>query len=723
MKLKHKIPILTILLLLISTILLLIGSNRVISPVVIEGQQNIALGKIGVQIHKIERLIRNGKKQLESIEDNPLVKEMNWATAQTYLEHQLENSDFQKLGIVYLDKTYHITSSEGMRDISERDYVQDLFRGHGTVSDPLYSISDGAYQIVLGQPIIIEGEVKGALIGTILIADFEEKIYGIRVGEDGHGFLINEMGKVLLHPKIEVLPYDNLFTYLGESPIEQENGHYQFRSNENGELQYAFYERVEGTTWYVIATISESELYQPINELRKEMSIVFLGGILLIGIGVIVITRQFLKPMQRLLEAMKKVEVGDYTTQVLIEKDDEIGALANQFNLTIEAISSRDEELQALNEELLASFEEINDINDRLVEAHQEISKRLQHQKLINQLGETLYGINDLETLFEMILLHTQEIMNANRCIIHLYNDQEKMFIARAYMGYEGEQNHLNFHSQEGTFKWILENKKELIIKEVLRDERFVSKSPINEIYQMLLQVPILNETNEVIGTMGYSGNSLNLEHVSFVKQLTKMISIALQNSQLVSQIESTYINVIIALVKAIELKDSYTRGHSERVMEYSLALGEKLNLSKEEMEILRYGSILHDIGKLAVPDEVLTKDGKLTYDEYEMIKEHPERGEDFIVNLKFLEGARMIIRNHHERIDGTGYPDQLNAGDLSVLIRIVTIADAYDAMTSQRSYRPAMTKKEATQELKKNSGSQFDETLVRIFTDIIEVY
>ena len=169
-----------------------------------------------------------------------------------------------------------------------------------------------------------------------------------------------------------------------------------------------------------------------------------------------------------------------------------------------------------------------------------------------------------------------------------------------------------------------------------------------------------------------------------------------------------------------MELKDTYTRGHSERVMEYSLMLGKKINLSDRELEILKHGSILHDIGKLGIPDNVLLKANKLDDEEYNLIKKHPEKGETFISNLEFLQYCLPIIRNHHERLDGSGYPDGLKGDEIPQLVKIVTIADSYDAMTTQRAYKEPFNKKEAINELIRCKESQFDPYLVDKFIELI---
>ncbi len=179
----------------------------------------------------------------------------------------------------------------------------------------------------------------------------------------------------------------------------------------------------------------------------------------------------------------------------------------------------------------------------------------------------------------------------------------------------------------------------------------------------------------------------------------------------------SSYFETVRALANAIDEKDSYTGGHCERVMAYSMTIATELGLTQQELEDLRFGSILHDIGKIGISESILNKDGKLTPEEYEEIKKHPEKGNYILKDLNFLNNCRRIINEHHERIDGKGYPKGLSGEEIYYMARIVCVADAYDAMTSSRPYREnALSKEEAMEELLRNKGNQFDETVVDAF-------
>lgn len=185
-------------------------------------------------------------------------------------------------------------------------------------------------------------------------------------------------------------------------------------------------------------------------------------------------------------------------------------------------------------------------------------------------------------------------------------------------------------------------------------------------------------------------------------------------------ELEDANINTILTLAKAVDARDSYTMGHSERVMRYAVKLGERLNLPYDTIKRIEESALLHDIGKIAIPDALLNKPGKLTEEEYNIIKSHPVKGYDILKPIIHFEEIRKIIRHHHERIDGYGYPDGLAGAEIPMESRILAVADAFDAMTSDRAYRKALTVDKALEELKRVKGSQLDEYIVEEFIDVV---
>ncbi len=185
--------------------------------------------------------------------------------------------------------------------------------------------------------------------------------------------------------------------------------------------------------------------------------------------------------------------------------------------------------------------------------------------------------------------------------------------------------------------------------------------------------------------------------------------------------LEESSLNTIVTLNTALEEKDWYTAGHTRRVTEYSCLIGKAMGLTKEELDALHRGCQLHDIGKLVIDVSCIQKPGPLTEEEWAQVKRHPEVGSNIIKPLSFLDREVSIVRHHHERMDGQGYPDGLRGEEIDILTKILIVADSYDAMTSMRSYKQNMTPEEAVQELNVCSGTQFDPDVVDILTGSIK--
>lgn len=197
--------------------------------------------------------------------------------------------------------------------------------------------------------------------------------------------------------------------------------------------------------------------------------------------------------------------------------------------------------------------------------------------------------------------------------------------------------------------------------------------------------------------------------------------AIAIHNAALLRDLENGYLDALAALANALEARDTETRGHTERLSSNSILIAHQLALSHEDVESARVGALLHDIGKIGVPDNILRKAGKLTPEEYAVIKQHPVIGDRILAPLPQLQKARAVVLGHHERYDGTGYPYGLAGDDIPVAARIVTVADAFDAITETRVYHAGESVVRALEELKHGKGAHFDPKVVDAFFDVIQ--
>lgn len=239
------------------------------------------------------------------------------------------------------------------------------------------------------------------------------------------------------------------------------------------------------------------------------------------------------------------------------------------------------------------------------------------------------------------------------------------------------------------------------------------------------LCTPLLSSEGEVVGTLlvgrrcgapDFSGDEERL-----LQTLAEMGGNALQRARLFEQLEEAYLQAMVALNRALDARDSATGQHSNHIAVLATAVAEALGCSREERTEIWWAGILHDIGKLAVPDEILRKPGPLTEEERKVVSRHPVVGAEIVAPLRRLARVVPLVRSHHERWDGTGYPDGLVGEQIPLGARVLAVVDAYVAMTEQRPYRPARSHQEALEELRRQAGAQFDPQVVEAFCRVVE--
>lgn len=260
---------------------------------------------------------------------------------------------------------------------------------------------------------------------------------------------------------------------------------------------------------------------------------------------------------------------------------------------------------------------------------------------------------------------------------------------------------------------------------ERMADERLTEPSmmpfydPAQGDRSIFVGLPIRTDQHIIGGLVFLCDDTEKLETEHQLRLLTSMlnqVAMACENSVLLQTISDMVVDVVVAMAQAIESRDEYTGGHVHRVTGYAVLLGSKRGLSERDLLLLRLGGLLHDIGKVAVPDAILNKPAKLTDQEFEIIKSHAAVGAHIVERIPQLSYLKDIVRHHHERFDGRGYPDRLEGMDIPLLARIMAVADTYDAMTSDRPYRKGLAHEVAIEEIKKCAGGQFDPELAELF-------
>ncbi|MDD5286440.1 MAG: HD domain-containing protein [Desulfuromonadaceae bacterium] len=276
----------------------------------------------------------------------------------------------------------------------------------------------------------------------------------------------------------------------------------------------------------------------------------------------------------------------------------------------------------------------------------------------------------------------------------------------------------------QGIAGWIARRGGSSIIDDVTADKRFnadVDRATGYETRNMIVVAVASKERMVgVLQAINKHEGRFTDDDLEMLETLANQVGTAIENALLYQEQRETFLGVTTAFAEALEKRDTYTGGHTRRVCEYSMAIARHLKLPEKQLEELHLSAILHDIGKIGVPDRVLQKPGKLEPDEFAEMNRHPVLGSEILEHIKSLRPMVDGVRHHHEKYDGSGYPDRKKGEEIPLMGRIIAVADSFDAMTSTRPYRTALSHETALDELIAFSGRQFDPGVVEAF---IEVY
>ena len=349
---------------------------------------------------------------------------------------------------------------------------------------------------------------------------------------------------------------------------------------------------------------------------------------------------------------------------------------------------------------------------------NRELNGKVNELTRLYTISEGLNSFMDNAALFQKIITLAAQVTGAQRVSLMLLDRTRRYLKIRSALGFPvADIATTVLPLGKGIAGKVAQTGKPVRITQRAMDHK-VQDSERLSVYKSnsWLSLPLIIG-QEVFGVINLTdkldGSDFTREDEAIMQTLVEKAGTKLENQALYEGIYSNLIDTLNSLVTSIEAKDPYTHEHSQRVTEYAVAIARQLVLSDDEIEMLSFAAMLHDIGKIGVRDDLLTKAGKLNSEEYTLVKMHPIIGERIVKPLGLVREEQAIIRHHHERIDGNGYPDGLKGEAIPILARVVAVADAFDAMTSTRSYRRAMTVEAAVREMKRWSGIQFDPTVV----------
>jgi HD-GYP domain-containing protein (c-di-GMP phosphodiesterase class II) len=368
------------------------------------------------------------------------------------------------------------------------------------------------------------------------------------------------------------------------------------------------------------------------------------------------------------------------------------------------------------------------DLEGKLEELNIQLAQKdrqIKELKLMHKISKEAAGVTNLDRTLQLIINEACNAFDAGIGSILLVDPETEELVVKAARGLDIESlKNVRVKVGERISGWVAEFKEPLLVVDVENDDRFAKRSNEKYFNKSLIAAPISchDEFLGVININNKKSKEVFTEHdLDLLVAIAEQAGIIISNAGTYRQLQEVYLNTVSALTEAIDTRDHYTKSHSEHVTKYAMSIGKEMGLDEDRMNILRDASKLHDIGKIGVHDYILMKPGKLTNEEWEEIKLHSLKGVKILQPLTFLNGSIDAIRGHHERYDGKGYPDGKKGKDIPLEARIMTVADSFDAMTTERPYRKALSVEEAREEILRNKGTQFDPDVVDAFISYLD--
>jgi HD-GYP domain-containing protein (c-di-GMP phosphodiesterase class II) len=394
--------------------------------------------------------------------------------------------------------------------------------------------------------------------------------------------------------------------------------------------------------------------------------------------------------------------------------------------------------------QVVEALERIHHLENEIASVVQDMQEKVRQLELLNGFSSLMNSTLDTSEVREKALEATCQLLRCETASLYLVDQKTGELYWESALGEAGKELQksvrlpINDRSIAG---YVAMTGEPLIVNDVQNDPRhsrnlskasqkdagknsFVSRTmvcvPVTSKDRIVGVLQALNKLPGIHGgperTSRYQWPVFFDEEMKLLQTLSHQVAIAIENAKLYSEIKKNFYETVEALAEAIEKKDRYTGGHTKRVVYYSMCIAKYMNLTPEQLERIRLGAVLHDVGKIGIEDKILKKQAPLDKDEWEVMQKHPEIGFDIMSRVEGLKDVVGAMRYHHERWDGKGYPLGLKGEEIPMIARVVSVADTYDAMVSTRPYRKGLDPKIAFDEIEKHSGTQFDPTVVKAF-------
>lgn len=528
-----------------------------------------------------------------------------------------------------------------------------------------------------------------------------------------------ERGRSIIGPE---MPLASMSQSGGEKDIARLGRQFTYEQNKEKYLGASMPVSSE-LGWKVIVVQPYKEVADAVFRLGNK--IIFVGAIALLTAFALALYRahRVITPIGELLAAVDEISRGDYRKRVKVRRRDEIGSLALAFNRMTSTLEEKITALQESQSQLREAFHQLTLDAQRRKQTNLDLLRKVKELTSISEITQAISNSLDQHIVLNTIVDTINKVMGFKHCSIKLLDKKSNSLLIRVSSGlgeeYLSKRPTVVGHGISGR---AAKERQPVIIEDLASDARVPEDHILVKLgIQAMISYPLLTRDN-VMGVLNIYSNErhiFNEDELRLLAILANQAASAIQNATLYDDLRESYLNTIQALSMTIDAKDPYTHGHSKRVSEISVLIGNQIGLDADQLELLKYAGDLHDIGKIGISELIIAKEGKLTVDEYEIVKTHPLVGETIIEPVPFLSQIKEVIRHHHERYDGYGYPDGLTGETIPQMSRIILIADSYDAMTSDRPYRKALTHDEAVIEIRKHGGTQFDPALVEAFLSV----
>ncbi len=354
------------------------------------------------------------------------------------------------------------------------------------------------------------------------------------------------------------------------------------------------------------------------------------------------------------------------------------------------------------------------------VDRAMELSRKIETIQVMHEIDRNILSTLESEDILEIAARMTAKIISSDRVAVLLVDRERGGFVYKAGFG-------ISFTLKGGLVPFgdtsaseVIKTGRHQFVSDISQEKKLLplEMKLLNEGYRSHIRAPLIVK-GEIIAMLIIGSKraaAYTPEDLSTLEKIAAQISVALENARLVIDLKDLFIGTVKSLASAIDAKSPWTAGHSDRVTRYAVDIGSKMGFSSSEIKDIELGGLLHDIGKLGTYETILDKPGKLTDEEFELIKQHPIKGAEILTPIKQIRHVIPIVRHHHERYDGKGYPDGLKGEEIPLPARIMCVADSVDAMGADRPYRKGLSMNMIVGELKKCSGSQFDPRIVDVF-------